>query len=54
MADDDKQEPDDEFERFENLTRELLKVPKSEVIARIAGEKAKGPQANTSGPEASP
>jgi hypothetical protein len=30
MADDEK-DRDDEFERFENLTRELLKVPKSEL-----------------------
>lgn len=28
---DDKQEPDDEFERFENLTRRLLTVRKEDL-----------------------
>jgi hypothetical protein len=28
---DDKQEPDDEFERFEDLTKRLLKISKSDL-----------------------
>ena len=34
MADDETTETDEEFERFQNLTAELLKVPKKELDER--------------------
>lgn len=42
MMPDNQQEPDDEFERFEDLTRELLKVPKSELDAKRKEERQDG------------
>ena len=49
---DEETEPD--FDRFKELTRQLLTVPKSQLDKEIQAEKAKGPQVKTNGPEAKP
>ena len=49
-----EEERPEEFESFEDLTRRLLNVPKSQLDEQLRAEKAKGPQVKTNGPEANP
>jgi hypothetical protein len=51
MADGERLE---ECENFEDSTKHRRKVPKGQGGEKLVAEKAKGPQARTNGPEATP